>query len=166
MGRLLIWLVSLRDALIPGPSPPDRRGHLSPQLLGAVITASSLMRPSQESSAVHRHKSAAGIRVSPPRWPSPSLPTPSHPSRLPQSPGFEAPESCSEFPRAVCFMYGAVYISTPLYRLVHPLFPQLYPHVCSLCRPSLCCCPAYTNNFWCLNTKAQAICLNLRPSQR
>lgn len=86
-GRLLIWLVSLGDALIPGPSPPDRRGHLSPQPLGAVITASSLMRPSQESSAIHQHKSAARICVSPPRWPSLSLPTPPTPPGYRRAPG-------------------------------------------------------------------------------
>ena len=51
-------------------------------------------------SAIHQRESATGIHMSP--LSSASLPpfTPSHPSRLSQSTGFELPASCSKFPQA------------------------------------------------------------------
>ena len=51
-------------------------------------------------SAIHQCESATGIHMSP--LSSASLPplTPSHPSKLSQSTGFELPASCSKFPQA------------------------------------------------------------------
>ena len=49
-------------------------------------------------SAIHQHKSATGIHLSPRSWTSFPPPIPSRPSRLSQSAGFELPASYSKFP--------------------------------------------------------------------
>ena len=75
--------------------------------------------------------------------------TPSHPSRLSQSPHLSSVESHSKVPLAVLFTYGSVCFHATLaihpLHLSHPLLPwtpmPLHPHVCSLCL-HLRCCPA------------------------
>ena len=62
-------------------------------------------------SAIHWHESATGIHMSSPLWISLPTPTPSHPSRLSQSTGYELPASYSKFPLAVCFIYDNAYVS-------------------------------------------------------
>ena len=47
-------------------------------------------------------------------------PSPSHPSRLSQSPGFGFPVSCSKFPLAICFAYGNIYVSVRLSQIIPP----------------------------------------------
>ena len=41
-------------------------------------------------SAIHQHESATGVHMSPPSWTPLPSPTPSHPSRLSQSPGLSS----------------------------------------------------------------------------
>ena len=48
-------------------------------------------------SAIHQHESAIGMYMSPPSWTSFPSPTPSHPSMLAQSTGFELPAVYSKF---------------------------------------------------------------------
>ena len=55
-----------------------------------------------------------------PSWISLPPPTPSHPSRLWQSAGFELPASYSTFPRAIYFARGNVYVSMLLFQFVPP----------------------------------------------
>ena len=55
-------------------------------------------------SAIQQHESALDISVFPPSWTSLPPPTPSRPSRLSQSTGFELPASFSKFPLTVLHM--------------------------------------------------------------
>ena len=59
-------------------------------------------------SAIHQHESTIGVHMSPP--------SPSHPSRLLQSTGFEFPASDSKFPLATYFTYDNVYVSTVFFK--------------------------------------------------
>ena len=52
-------------------------------------------------SIIQQHESAIGVHISPPSWISLLPPTPSHPSRLSQSTGFELPAAYSKFPLAI-----------------------------------------------------------------
>ena len=54
-----------------------------------------------------QHESAIHMHTFPPFWTSLSSPSPSHPSRLVQSP-FEFPEPYSKFPLAIYFTYGNI----------------------------------------------------------
>ena len=65
-------------------------------------------------SAVHWHESAIGIHTSPPLWMSLPTPTPSHPSRLPQSTGYELPASYSKF-----HWLSALYMIKHMFQLKH-----------------------------------------------
>ena len=58
--------------------------------------------------------------MSPPSCTLPAPLSPSHPSRLPQSIGFECPASYTELPLAIYFTNGNVYVSM--------LFSQIIPH--------------------------------------
>ena len=60
-------------------------------------------------SAMYQHESAIGLCMSPSSWASLPSPTPSHPSGLSQSSGFELPASYSKFPLALYFKYGDIY---------------------------------------------------------
>ena len=71
-------------------------------------------------SAVDQHESAIGMHISPPSWSPLPPPTPSHPSRLSQSPGFGFPDLYSKLPLAICFTYGKVYVSMLLSQFVPP----------------------------------------------
>ena len=71
-------------------------------------------------SAIQQHESATGIHMSPPSWTSLLPPTPSHPSRLSMSTGFELPASYSKFPWLSNFTYGSVYVSMLLSQFVPP----------------------------------------------
>ena len=63
----------------------------------------------------------------------PPSPTPSHTSRLSQSPRFELPASHSHFPLAVCFIYGNVYVSMLLFQFYLPLCsPSVYTSLFSM----------------------------------
>ena len=71
-------------------------------------------------SAIHQHESAIAIHMPPSSGISFLPPTPSHPSRLSQSAGFELPASHSKFPLSIYFMYGNVYISVLLFQFFPP----------------------------------------------
>ena len=60
-----------------------------------------------------QHESATGIHISPPFWTSLPSPTPSHPSRLIQSP-FQFPEPYSKFPLVKDFEEGEWHASVTL----------------------------------------------------
>ena len=76
-----------------------------------------------------------GICISPPSWASLPLPTPSHPSRLSQNPGFEFPASYiySKFPLATYLPMVMYMLQCYSLNLSHPLLPPPHPYVCSLC---------------------------------
>ena len=79
--------------------------------------------------------------MSPPSWISPQPPSPSHPSRLSQSSGSELPASYSEFPLAVYFTHGGVYVSVLLSQFVPPSpSPPLSLTLSSMSASH--CCPA------------------------
>ena len=60
-------------------------------------------------------------------------PTPSHPSRLSESTGFELPASHSKFPLAIYFPYGNVYVLMLLSRFIPPSsFPTVPASLCSV----------------------------------
>ena len=61
-------------------------------------------------SAMKQHESATGTHMSPPSWSPLPPPTPSHPSRLSHSTGFELPASYSKSPLVIYFTYGDVYV--------------------------------------------------------
>ena len=65
-------------------------------------------------SAIHQHKSALGLHMSPPSGTSLPPPTPSHPSRLSQSSGFGFPEPYSKF-LLVSILHMVMCISTFLH---------------------------------------------------
>ena len=65
-------------------------------------------------SAIHQYESAIGIHSCPPFCTSLPLPTPSHPSRLSQSTGFELPASHNKFPLTGCFTYANICFSVSL----------------------------------------------------
>ena len=93
-------------------------------------------------SAIYQHESILPyINMNPPSWTSLPPLTPSHPSRVSQRTGFELPAAYREFPLALCFTYGNLYMFQ-CFSLIssYPLLPSLCPQVCSLC---LClhCCP-------------------------
>ena len=92
-------------------------------------------------SAIHQHESAICIHMPTPSWNSFPPPTPSYPSRLSHSTGFELPVSFSKLPLAICFTYGNAYVSMPLSQFIPPLLPSLCTQVFSLCL-HLHCCPA------------------------
>ena len=58
--------------------------------------------------------------MSPPSRTSLPPPSPFHPSRLSQSPGFGFPVSYSKFPLAILFTYGHVYILILLSQVIPP----------------------------------------------
>ena len=60
--------------------------------------------------AIHWHKSATGVHVSPSWTPLPP-PSPSHPSGLSQCTGFECPVSCIELGLVIYFTYGNTHAS-------------------------------------------------------
>ena len=75
-----------------------------------------------------------------PSWLSLPPPTPSHPSKLSQSTGFEIPLSYNKFPLAVLHMVMYMFQCCSL-NSSHPLLPKVCLGVCSLCL-HLHCCPA------------------------
>ena len=88
----------------------------------------------------NQHKSATDLHMSPPSWTSLPPPTPSHPSRLSQSPRPELPASYGKFPLAVYFTYGNVYVSMLLSQFVPPspssaVSTSLFSMSASLCLP-------------------------------
>ena len=62
----------------------------------------------------HQQESATGTPIRPPSWTSLPSPSPSHPSRLSQSPCLSSHESYSKFPLASYFTYG-IYFKFPCY---------------------------------------------------
>ena len=70
-------------------------------------------------SAIYQHKSATDTHTSCPSRTSLPPSSPSHPSSLSQSTGFELPASYSKSPLAIYFTYGDVYFSM----LLSPLAP-------------------------------------------
>ena len=85
--------------------------------------------------AIHQRESAIGIHRPPPSGTSLAPPIPSHPSRLPQSTGFQFPVSYSKFLLAICFTYGTGYVSMLLSQFMPP---SPFPTVSTIC--SLCLC--------------------------
>ena len=73
--------------------------------------------------AIHQHKSATGIHMSLLSWTPLPPPSPSHPSKLSQSTGFEFPAPYSKLPVAVYFTYGNISVSI----LNHPTLS--FPHL-------------------------------------
>ena len=65
--------------------------------------------------AIHQHRSAIGIHVSPSSWTPLLLLSSPHPSRLSQSTDFGYPESYLRLPLAVCFTYGNICVSMLLF---------------------------------------------------
>ena len=83
-------------------------------------------------SAIHRHESATRIHPSPPSWISLPSPTPSHLSRLSQSPGLTSlclTANSHRLPvlHMVMWMFPRCSLNSP------PLPPALCPQVRSLC---------------------------------
>ena len=77
-------------------------------------------------SAILQRELAIGIHMSPPSWTSLPPPTPSHPSRLLQSPGFSSPSHTANpcwlstlYMECICF-HDAVSVSHPLLPLSAP----------------------------------------------
>ena len=90
-------------------------------------------------SAIHKHESTIGIRMSPPSWASLISATPFHPSRSSESPGLSSLCSYSKFPPAIYFPYGSVYVSmilspfrppSPSSTVSTTLFSCLHLHCC------------------------------------
>ena len=65
--------------------------------------------------AIHQHKLAISIHVSPILNPPP---TPPYPSGLAQSTGFGCPASCIKLSLVICFTYGNVYVSSLLTQII------------------------------------------------
>ena len=82
--------------------------------------------------AIHQHESATGMYVSPPSWNSLPTPTPSHSSRLSQSPGLSLSDTANPHWHSVLHV---VMYTFPFYSLnsSHRLLSSLHPQVCSLC---------------------------------
>ena len=81
-----------------------------------------------------QHESAIGKHISPPFWTSLPSPTPSHPSRLIQSPCFEFSEPYSKIPLAIYFTYGNVsFHVTPPYISPSPPSPQVHKSILYVC---------------------------------
>ena len=81
---------------------------------------------------IHQHESTTGRYMSPPSWAFLPPPTPSHPSRLPQSTRFELPTSYSKFPLAILRMVMYMF-QCYSFHLSFPCFLSLCPQVSSLC---------------------------------
>ena len=84
-------------------------------------------------SAICQHESAIGIHMTPPSWMSLTPPTPSHPTGLSQSTGFELPESYNKFLLVIYFAYSNLYVSMLLSLFILPLLTPQCPQVYSLC---------------------------------
>ena len=74
-------------------------------------TESVVVRWMDLESVIHQHESAIGIRMSPPSRTSLTPSTPSHPSRLSESTGLSSMCHTANFPLAIYFTYGNVYVS-------------------------------------------------------
>ena len=92
-------------------------------------------------STIHHHESAIAMHMSPPSWPFPPPPTPSHSSRLSQSTRLSfLHQRANSHLLSILHMVRCMFPCCSLHSS-HPLLPPLCPEVCSLC---LClhCCPA------------------------
>ena len=84
---------------------------------------------------MHPHESTIGIHISPPSWTTPPPHTPSHPSRLSLSTGFELSASYRKFPPAISFTNDTCMFQCYSFKLSCPLLPSLCLYLFSMPAP-------------------------------